>query len=77
MDWYFSNMSEVVSEECERVEYVKLMLDIKNYVAGKSIGRVLFRKSKMIRNLDFFSRNKFGSQVNLIVLLTILCITSG
>ncbi|KAJ3193176.1 hypothetical protein HK101_005301 [Irineochytrium annulatum] len=47
IDWYFSSLTEVVIEECERVELAKLMIEMKHFTLARPIGKVLFRLSKV------------------------------
>ncbi|KAJ3291858.1 hypothetical protein HK104_005749 [Borealophlyctis nickersoniae] len=55
LDWYFSNMFEVAVEECERVEYAKLMLEFRKVATSCMFGKLLFRPSKILKNVDYFT----------------------
>ncbi|KAJ3415446.1 hypothetical protein HDV05_004888 [Chytridiales sp. JEL 0842] len=58
IDWYFSNISEVVIEECERAEHAKLMLEIKLYTSARSFGKILYRNSRISKNVEYFTNEK-------------------
>ncbi|KAJ3056732.1 hypothetical protein HK097_004593 [Rhizophlyctis rosea] len=60
-DWYFSNMLEVTTEECERAEYAKLMTEFRKCVNNTSHGRLLFRMSRINKHVEYFAFQDKGA----------------
>ena len=64
-DWYFSNMLELTTEECERAEYAKLMTEFRKCVNKTIYGKLLFRLSRINKHVEYFACNVFEPEFGL------------
>ena len=57
IDWYSRNMVEMVSMECEKAEFAKIIQDIRRHHLTVPYGKLIFALSAISKNSDYFNSN--------------------
>ena len=64
VNWYASNLSEVVLEDCQKTEFAKLINEMRRHITSAPYGKLLFLISAFKSNADYFNRIDDATQSN-------------
>ncbi|KAJ3344282.1 hypothetical protein HDU93_000072 [Gonapodya sp. JEL0774] len=58
LEWYYINMREAVTEQCEKLELSQLMQELRKRVFGTKFGKLVFKPSRVRKIMDYFNKEK-------------------